>query len=65
MKGDVMRKGLIRGMLVAGLLLISQQAFSASNWVAAWGTSQQLMKPDRVIPWRRPRPPGSRNRPCA
>lgn len=50
MKGDVMRKGLIRGMLVAGLLLISQQAFSADKWVAAWGTSQQLMKPDRVIP---------------
>jgi lysophospholipase L1-like esterase len=48
--GDAMHKGFVRGMLVAGLLLLSQQVLAADNWVAAWGTSQQLMKPDRVIP---------------
>jgi len=48
--GDAMRKGFIQALRVAGLLLLSQQVLSADNWVASWGTSQQLMKPDRVIP---------------
>jgi lysophospholipase L1-like esterase len=45
-----MRSGLIRGLVVAGLLLTGQASLAADNWVAAWGTAQQLMKPERNIP---------------
>ena len=45
-----MRSGLIRGLVVAGLLLMGQDCLAADNWVAAWGTAQQLMKPERNIP---------------
>ena len=45
-----MRSGLIRGLVVTGLLLMGQASHAADNWVAAWGTAQQLMKPERAIP---------------
>jgi lysophospholipase L1-like esterase len=48
--GVAMRKGFIRSCLFIGLLLAGGQGFAADNWVAAWGTAQQLMKPERAIP---------------
>jgi lysophospholipase L1-like esterase len=45
-----MRSGLTRGLVVASLLLMGQASLAADNWVAAWGTAQQLMKPERAIP---------------
>lgn len=33
-----------------GLLLLAHEGVAADNWVASWGTAQQLMKPDRAIP---------------
>jgi lysophospholipase L1-like esterase len=49
MRGDAMRSGFMRGVLVIAMLAC-QPGLAADNWVAAWGTAQQLMKPERVIP---------------
>jgi len=48
--GGAMRSGLIRGLVVVGLLSMGQASLAADNWVAAWGTAQQLLKPERAIP---------------
>lgn len=45
-----MRRGFTQSVLVIGLLLAGGQVFAADNWVAAWGTAQQLIKPERAIP---------------
>ena len=45
-----MRSGLIRGVLVVAALVSCSPGMAADNWVAAWGTAQQLMKPERAIP---------------
>jgi lysophospholipase L1-like esterase len=45
-----MQRGSIRWLVAAGLLFVAQAGVAADNWVAAWGTAQQLMKPERTIP---------------
>ncbi len=45
-----MRSGLIRGVLVVAALVSCSPGMAADNWVAAWGTAQQLMRPERAIP---------------
>ena len=45
-----MRNGLIRGVLVVVALVSCGPGMAADHWVAAWGTAQQLMKPERAIP---------------
>jgi lysophospholipase L1-like esterase len=45
-----MRKVFVRGLLLTGLMLLGPRVFAADHWVSAWGTAQQLMKPDRDIP---------------
>jgi lysophospholipase L1-like esterase len=52
-----MRSGFFRCVLVAGTLLACQAVAAADNWVAAWGTAQQLMKPERAIPAAQTPPP--------
>lgn len=45
-----MHQGFKRAAWFIGLLLAGGQVFAADTWVAAWGTAQQLMKPERDIP---------------
>lgn len=45
-----MRSGFSRRLLAVGVLLAAQQCLAATHWVEAWGTAQQLAKPERVIP---------------
>jgi lysophospholipase L1-like esterase len=45
-----MRSGFSRRLIAVGLLLAAQQCLAAAHWTEAWGTAQQLMKPERVIP---------------
>jgi lysophospholipase L1-like esterase len=45
-----MRSGFSPRLIAVGLLLAAPQCLAATHWVEAWGTAQQLMKPERVIP---------------
>jgi lysophospholipase L1-like esterase len=55
--GNAMRSGFIRGLVVIAVLVSCRPGMAADNWVAAWGTAQQLMKPERVIPSAQVPPP--------
>ena len=45
-----MRSGFSRRLIAIGLLMATQQCLAATHWVEAWGTAQELMKPERTIP---------------
>lgn len=50
-------RGVNRWSVAVGLLLVGQQCMAAQHWVEAWGTAQQLMKPERAIPSPQVPPP--------